>query len=330
MYLLKKKLLTFYFLPPTIVSLLIVCQLYFFLNINVRKKIEKSIREEKTYFLTTRMSADRLLSTVGKLGIALGAVGFIPSFCLYNVDGGERAVMFNRFGGVSEVTYGEGTHFYIPWFKIPYVYDVRTQPKVINSTTGTKDLQMVSLSLRLLYRPNVDRLSVIHKTLGPDYDDRVLPSIGNEVLKAVVARYDAESLLTQRDRVSQDIRDAITQRAKQFDIVLDDVAVTHLSYGREFARAIEEKQVAQQESERIKFVVAKSEQEKLAAIVKAEGEAQAAQLISEAIKSHGSALIEMRRIEAAKEIAETLSKAKNISYLPSGSNFLLNFGTSAP
>lgn len=62
----------------------------------------------------------------------------------------------------------------------------------------------------------------------------------------VQARYDAENLLTQRDRVSQDIREAITERARAFDIVLDDVAITHLAYGKEYSRAIEEKQVAQQ------------------------------------------------------------------------------------
>lgn len=123
-------------------------------------------------------------------------------------------------------------------------------------------------------------MPTIHRKLGPDYDERVLPSIGNEVLKAVVARYDAESLLTQRDKVSNDIRMAITNRAKQFDIKLDDVAITHLSYGKDFAKAIEEKQVAQQESERVKFIVAKSEQEKLAAIVKAEGEALAANMVN--------------------------------------------------
>lgn len=145
------------------------------------------------------------------------------------------------------------------------------------------DLQMVSLSLRLLYRPNVDALPVIHKTLGPDFSERVLPSIGNEILKAVVARYDAENLLTQRDRVSADIREAITERANAFDIQLDDVAITHLAYGKEYSRAIEEKQVAQQEAERIKFIVTKAEQERKAAVIRAEGEAEAAEMVRKLI-----------------------------------------------
>ncbi|CDJ60212.1 prohibitin, putative [Eimeria maxima] len=268
--------------------------------------------------------SERLLTNIGRLGVAIGFSGVVAKSCLYDVDGGQRCIMFNRFGGVSQRPIGEGLHFFVPWLQVPYIYDIRTQPKVITTTTGTRDLQMVSLSLRLLYRPNESRLPVLHQTLGPDFAERVLPSIGNEVLKAVVARYDAESLLTQRNRVSQDIREQITQRAKNFDIELDDVAITHLSYGKEFSRAIEEKQVAQQESERIKFVVAMTEQEKKAAIVKAEGEAEAASLISKAIKEHGSGLIEVRRLDAAKEIAEALAKSKNVTYLPQGVNMLLS------
>jgi len=232
--------------------------------------------------------------------------------------------MFNRLGGLADKPIGEGTHFMVPWFQVPFIYDVRTRPKTIDTTTGTKDLQTVSLSLRLLFRPTIENLPTIHKTLGPDYDERVLNSLGNEILKAVVARYDAESLLTARDRVSQDVRDAITERARQFDIILEDVAITHLQYGREFSRAIEDKQVAQQDAERVKFVVAKVEQEKKAAVIRAEAEAEAADLISKSLKQHGSGLIEIRRIDAAKEIAETLAKSPNVTYVPSSANFLMN------
>eukprot|EP01068_Selenidium_serpulae_P005012 Selendium_serpulae@DN3830_c0_g1_i3.p1 len=224
---------------------------------------------------------ERLVGKVSKGLIALGGVGLFPRFCLYDVDGGERCVMFNRFGGVSQAEIGEGTHFKIPWFNMPYIYDITTRPKIITTTTGTKDLQTVTITLRLLYKPSIRNLPTIHQTLGPDYDERVIPSIGNEILKATVARYDAESLLTQRDRVSQDIRDSITERAQQFDIVLEDIAITHLQYGREFSKAIEEKQVAQQEAERVKFVVARVEEEKKAAIIRAEGEAQAAEMVRE-------------------------------------------------
>ena len=54
------------------------------------------------------------------------------------MDGGHRAIKFSRISGVSEVIYGEGTHFRIPWLETPIVYDVRARPRNIASLTGSK------------------------------------------------------------------------------------------------------------------------------------------------------------------------------------------------
>ena len=93
--------------------------------------------------------------------------------------------------------------------------------------------------------------------------------------------------MQQREKVSSEVREAIIERAKAFFIELDDISITHLNYGKEFAKAIEEKQVAFQDAERQKFVVQRVEQEKMATITKAEGEAQAAELISNALLKSG-------------------------------------------
>merc|ERR1712156_99234 len=192
---------------------------------------------------------------------------------------------------------------------------------------GTKDLQTVSISLRILFRPVVEMLPNVYQKLGLDYDERVLPSITNEILKSVVAQYDADQLLTMRERVSEQIKEQLTERAQDFHIILEDVAITQLSYSKEFARAVEQKQVQQQLAERSKFVVMKTEQQKRSAVIRAQGESEAAKLFSDAIEESGAGLIDIRRIEAAKEIAETLCHGQNITYLPGQGNMLYAIST---
>ena len=152
-------------------------------------------------------------------------------------------------------------------------------------------------------------------------------SIGQETLKATVARYNAEELLSKREKISQEIRTQLQEQASTFNLELVDVAITQLLFGTEFSKAIEAKQVAQQEAERQEWVVERSDFERKANIIRAEGEAEAAKIISKAVHDAGSGIIEVRRIDAAKDIAGSLAHSRNITYLPSsnggGSNMLL-------
>jgi prohibitin 1 len=131
------------------------------------------------------------------------------------------------------------------------------------------------------------------------------------------AQFDVDQLLTQREKVSRTIREALNERAGEFHLHLEDVSITHLMFSKEFTTAIESKQVAQQEAERSKFVVMKAEQERQAAIIKAEGESEAAKLISEALRKAGTAAIDVRRIDTARDIAESLAGSRNVVYVPS-------------
>lgn len=97
----------------------------------------------------------------------LGAM-FIQS-SIYDVKGGTRAVIFDRLTGVQEKVIGEGTHFLIPWLQKSIIYDVRTKPRNISTTTGSKDLQMVSLTLRVLHRPDVPKLPQIYQVRSPAF-----------------------------------------------------------------------------------------------------------------------------------------------------------------
>ena len=209
------------------------------------------------------------------------------------------------------------------------MYNVRVRSQVVNTSSGSKDLQMVQISLRVLFKPDQSKLSTIYRFLGKDYDQRVLPSIVNEIVKSVVARYNASDLIQKREVVSQTVKNLLQQRARDFNIIVDDVAISHLAFSKDYTSAVEAKQVAQQDAERSKYVVEKALQEKKATIVKAEGEARSAELIGSAIKEN-PAFIQLRRIEAAKEVATTITQSPNKIFLSSDALMLNNLGDIKP
>jgi len=218
--------------------------------------------------------------------------------------------------GLSPVVRGEGTHFKIPWLQRPYIYNIRSTPRNIKSLTGSRDLQMVDINLRVIYRPMQEKLPQMYRTLGLDYDERVLPSIANETLKSVIAQYNAIELITKREQVSAQVRGRLQDRAKDFFITLDDVSITHLAFSPQFTAAVESKQVAQQDAERSKWVVEKALEEKKSIVIQAQGEAEAAKMIAAAI-ANNPGFIELREIQYAKEVAETIANSNFKVYLSS-------------
>lgn len=86
----------------------------------------------------------------------------------------------------------------------------------------------------MLFKPEIAHLPTIYRKLGIDWDDKILPSIGNEILTSTVARYDAVELITQREQVSQTIREGLMERLGSYHIALEDVSIVrsaHFSFG---------------------------------------------------------------------------------------------------
>lgn len=259
--------------------------------------------------------------SVTALAVA-GGLAYGTYNSVYTVPGGHRAVVFNRVVGMKDAIYGEGLNFNIPWFERPVVYDIRTRPVNLQTLTGSKDLQMVTIAVRVLHKPDPGRLVWIYRMLGTNYDERILPSIMNESAKAIVARYNANELLTKREQVSREVSIDLQRRAAKFNVILDDVAITHLSFSPEYARAVEAKQVAQQDAEKAKYVVLGAQQEKKTIITRARGEAESAELIGLAVKKNPG-FMKLRRIDAARDIADIVAKSGNKVYLNADS-LLLN------
>jgi len=253
--------------------------------------------------------------------IAAGVLGYGAYNSVYTVQGGHRAVVYNRLTGMKDTVYGEGLNFNIPWFERPVIYDIRTRPVNLQTLTGSKDLQMVTIAIRVLHKPDPSKLVKIYRFMGMNYDERILPSIMNECAKAVVARFNANELLTKRAEVSADISRELRARAANFNVILEDVAITHLAFSPEYAKAVEAKQVAQQDAERAKYVVIGAIEEKKTIITKAKGEAESAELIGTAVKKNPG-FMKLRRIDAAKDIADVVTGSGNKVYLNADSLFL--------
>lgn len=291
---------------------------------------------------------NRLKSFIGKIGanmpsgspppaaggsviglVVLGGCGYAAYQSAMTITPGHLGLVYNRWDGLNDkVSLKPGLNFIIPWFQRAIIYDIRTRAQPIDTQSGSKDLQMVQISLKILFKPDPNELPFIYRKLGKDYDARVLPSIVNEVTKAVVAQYNASELLTKREIVSTHIRTLLVDRARDFKILLDDVAITHLAFSKEYTAAVEAKQVAQQDSERAKYIVERALFEKKSIVIKAQGEAKSAELIGNAIKNN-PAFVQLRKIEASREIASTLVTSGNKVYLNADSLMINTLGQAA-
>ena len=139
-----------------------------------------------------------------------------------------------------------------------------------------------------------------------DPDERVLPSIGNEVFKSIVAQYSVKELLSKRVELSSRIKAKLIKRGANLHLTLDDVAITHLTFGRDFTKAIESKQVTSHEAERKPYFAQQDNQERIASMTGAEGAADTATIVTAAMERTENAIVEVHWIDAAKEIGRRL------------------------
>jgi len=272
-----------------------------------------------------QMAAGPMIGLVG-----LGGVGYVAKESVYNVEGGHKGILYSRISGIGEETYDEGFHLRFPGIHRPIIFNVRTRAhEYPNEKTGTKDLQMVTISVRVLLRPNTNQLPSIYRNWGPTegdfneqaFDKKILDSIMQESLKSNVARFNASQLITEREAVSRQIRQDLTNRAADFNLVIEDVSIVDLQFGRMYQAAVENKQVAQQMAQRAHIEVDRAEQEKNQKIVEAQGEQRSAELIGEAVKK-SPAYLNLEKIKAARQIATTVAASQNRVYLSADSLLL--------
>ena len=184
-------------------------------------------------------------------GIILLVILFFSAF--RQIGTGQIGVV-TQFGRVTGRELGEGIHVVAP-FGIERVsrYDIKVLKQSEEVQAASKDLQDVATTLALNYHIEAKKVSEIHKTIGTLYGPKLIDPALQEVFKATSAKFSAQELITSRAEVKADVFKQLKERLEKYGVVVDDVSLVNFQFSPSFAKAIEEKQVAQQNAERSKF-----------------------------------------------------------------------------
>lgn len=218
-------------------------------------------------------SAGRAMPTLFIIGFIIIAVAFLGSNAVTTVEAGTRGVL-KTFGEITAVL-EEGLHFRTPFVTTVTVVEVRTQRYESNSTAASRDLQTVTTQVVINYRPDPLQVDRLVREVGVDYERRVVDPAIQEAIKAATARFTAEELITRRPEVSDLIQQVLSERLTPRGVIVETVSITDFNFSAEFARAIEAKQVAEQDALRATRELERAQIEAQQQVARAEAEAKA-------------------------------------------------------
>ncbi|MEW6680280.1 MAG: prohibitin family protein, partial [bacterium] len=190
------------------------------------------------------------------------------------VEAGKRGVVLN-FGAVSSKVLDEGIHFRIPIMQRVIQMDVRVNKEQTDAAAASKDLQQTESTIALNYHILPDKAWKVYQSIGAEFKEKMIDPAIQEGVKAVTAKYTAVELITEREKVGEEIKGLLKQKLLPYDIIVDELSIVNFMFSQQFTEAIEAKQTAEQlalkaqrDLERIKI-----EAEQQVAQAKAEAEA---------------------------------------------------------
>jgi prohibitin 2 len=210
------------------------------------------------------------------------------------VQAGHRGVVL-YVGAVENRVLGEGIHFIVPFAEQVIQMEVRTLKFQADATAASNDLQEVQTTIALNYHISPSQANIIYQQLGADYTDRIIAPTIQESVKASVAKFNAEELITKRATAKALIAQTIGDTLSARNIVVETVFITDFAFSQAFANQIESKVVAFQkfltEQNNLKAVqvvanqtVVQAQAAARANVAKANGESQAIKIITVQLK----------------------------------------------
>jgi prohibitin 2 len=228
--------------------------------------------------------------------VALIIIVLIMSESVVIVQAGHRGVVL-YVGAVENKVLGEGLHFIIPFAEQVIQLEVRTLKFQADASAASNDLQEVATVIALNYHIDPSKANIVYQQLGADYADRIIAPTIQESVKASVAKFNAEQLITQRATVKGVIAQAISKTLSARDIIPETIFITDFEFSGAFADQVESKVVAFQkyltEQNNLLAVqvvanqtVVQAQAQARARVANATGEGQAIGLITEQLRQN--------------------------------------------
>ena len=271
-------------------------------------------------------SSQGLFSILGGAIIALLILLFFNCFIIINPG---QAGVLSILGEAKDPPLLEGLHFRPPFISFVDVYDVTVQKFEVPAESLTKDLQDLNARFAINFRLDPQEIVAIRRKQGTleNIVAKIIAPQTQESFKIAAALRNVEEAITKRNELKEDFDNALSSRLEKYGIIVLDTSVVDLSFSPQFAKAVEEKQIAEQQARKAVYIANEAEQKALAEINRAKGKSEAQRLLAETLKAQGGQLVlEKEAIEAWREGGSQVPKVlvtsgEGASSLP----FLLNF-----
>jgi prohibitin 1 len=243
-------------------------------------------------------SAQNLQSLIGGIVAALLLLLAFNSFVIINPG---QAGVLSILGKARDGALLEGIHFKPPFVSTVDIYDVTVQKFEVPAQSATKDLQNLSTSFAINFRLDPLQVVDIRRTQGTlqNIVAKVIAPQTQEAFKIAASLRTVEEAITKRTELKEDFDTALNERLQKYGIIVLDTSVVDLAFSPEFARAVEEKQIAEQRAQRAVYVAQEASQEAQAEINRAKGKAEAQRLLAETLKAQGGQLVLQKEAIAA-------------------------------
>ncbi len=226
------------------------------------------------------------------LGIVLATLVVLGLNSFIIINPGQAGVI-SILGKARDGALLEGIHAKPPFISVIDVYDLTVQKFEVPAESSTKDLQNLSARFAINFRLDPIKVVEVRRKQGTlaNIVSKIIAPQTQEAFKIAAARRTVEEAITKRSELKEDFDQALGDRLDKYGIIVLDTSVVDLAFSPEFARAVEEKQIAEQRAQRAVYVAREAEQEAQADVNRAKGRAEAQRLLAETLKAQGGQLV---------------------------------------